>query len=76
MIKCYEFRNGLTVAELKDLLSDWPEVDEDGNPCEVWVANGCYSNVVTHVAPLNIRQGESREWADIILDVSASKAAK
>ena len=37
-----QFTNGMTVANLKKLLADWPETDEDGNSCEVWLcgANG------------------------------------
>jgi hypothetical protein len=51
-----DFPNGLTVKELKELVKDWPEVDEFGEPCEVWVETSQgYSNVVKSVTTLNKR---------------------
>lgn len=39
---------GLTVIELKQLLSDWPEKDANGEPYEVWIEDsiGCSSPVM------------------------------
>lgn len=31
------FRNGMTVRALKDLVRDWPETDDRGDPTEVWI---------------------------------------
>lgn len=49
-----EFPNGLTVRELKALIADWPEVDDEGNEAEVWIEDECgLSNIVKQVWPLN-----------------------
>jgi hypothetical protein len=32
------FEHGMTVAQLKELVRDWPETREDGTPTEVWVS--------------------------------------
>lgn len=67
-----EFPNGLTVAELKALIADWPETDANGEPCFVWIGSGatCASNAVTTVWPLNHRYSEDgkTEWAEILLE--------
>ena len=34
------FKTGLTVRELKEFIKDWPEIDSNGNPTEVWVEIG------------------------------------
>lgn len=64
-----EYPNGMTVAELKQLINGWPEADEYGEPCEVWVAgsNGL-SNQIKSSAPLNVRSNEddSLQWSDIL----------
>lgn len=65
------FFNGMTVKELKEAIKDWPEEDENGEPCEVWIGswNGC-SNQVRSLYPLNKRESEdgSKKWADVILE--------
>lgn len=64
------FNNGLTVAELKRIISDWSEINEDGEPCKVWLGDGRgLSNEVKEVTPLNLRRSEdgTKKWADIIL---------
>jgi hypothetical protein len=60
----------MTVAELKRLLADWPEVDEHGEDCEVWiVSRDGTSNVVHEAWPLNRRESEdgTKRWADLCL---------
>lgn len=48
------FKNGLTVRELKELIKNWPEVDEHGDEAEVWVEDEYgISNPVRSVWPLN-----------------------
>lgn len=65
-----DFPSGMTVAELKALVRYWPETDEHGEPCEVWVcdAHG-NSNQVRMATPLNMRQSEEGClcWADFML---------
>jgi DNA polymerase sigma len=67
-----QFPHGLTVKQLKDLIKDWPEVDEMGDPCEVWLGtlNG-YSNICTEVSSLNLcsfTDGTvAKESADLLL---------
>jgi hypothetical protein len=70
-MKQHGFPNGLTVAELKRLVADWPEVDEHGDPFAVWLGCGHgTSNVVTEVWPLNGRENEdgTKRWADLLLE--------
>ena len=62
------FPNGLTVKELKAIVKDWAETDENGDPTEVWIETGrCLSSVVTEVGHLNM----SENSADLILSSSA-----
>lgn len=51
------YPSGLTVKELKDKISTWPEVDEGGEPTQVWMETGwCLSSPVMEVWPLNLRE--------------------
>lgn len=63
------FPNGLTVAELRSVLMAWPDTDEYGQPCEVWLetADGL-SNAVKEVSPLNVHfsEGGSPISSDLI----------
>ena len=48
------FENGITVKELKELLKDWPETNDLGDPSELWITTSeGYSNPVKTVTPLN-----------------------
>lgn len=61
-----KFPNGMTVAELKAMVHDWPETDEYGEPCEVWLCDGQgFSNQARTATPLNKRQSEdgTKLWA-------------
>lgn len=50
----YDFEKGLTVAEFKKLIADWPETDIDGEPTEVWISTGVnLSSPVVEVSQLN-----------------------
>lgn len=69
MIGMTRFKNGLTVKELKEIIKDWPEERDDGDPCEVWIGDGFgLSNQVHLVSPLNKRANDDQEWADFILE--------
>lgn len=62
------FDNGLTVAELKRLIADWPETNEDGDPTEVWISrNEFESNPVYEVSPLNVKVHDDGEKSFDIL---------
>ncbi|MDD5370831.1 MAG: hypothetical protein PHQ40_17250 [Anaerolineaceae bacterium] len=69
------YPDGMTVAELKALLRDWPETDEHGNPCSVLV---CDSDGISHpvsmAKPLTMRKSEdgSKVWADFMFGHNAS----
>lgn len=63
------FNNGLTVAELKKIVADWPDTDPQGNPCEVWVGHDGGGNQVHEVSRLNYRKEGDDEWADLLLGV-------
>ena len=70
-LRLHFFQNGMTVAELKELLINWPDTDEYGDPCEVWIGDSQgLSNPVFRAEPLNKRQNEdgSKLWADLILE--------
>jgi len=30
----------MTIKELKEILKDWPDIHEDGEPTEVWIETG------------------------------------
>ena len=69
-VKIYIFPNGMTVAELKAIIRDWPETDEHGNPCEVWLGkSGGLSNQARKAEPLNHRRSEdsNKVWTDFML---------
>lgn len=64
------FLEGMTVKELKEIIKDWPEVNSEGEPTEVWVgnANGT-SNPVYSAASLNKHTLEDgTPTADFILE--------
>ena len=68
------FPDGMTVAELKELVRKWPETDEYGDPCEVWLGDAQgLSNQAKRAGALNRRQNEdgSKIWADFILEHDA-----
>jgi hypothetical protein len=68
------YENGMTVRELKELILDWPETDENGDPCEVWLCDGKgISNQAKKASSLNARESEdgSKKWADCCLSHDA-----
>lgn len=67
------YSNGLTVKELKDIVKDWPECNEYGDPCEVWIGDSTtgFSNQVKEVIPLNKREFDEEPdkfYADLLLE--------
>lgn len=65
-----DFPNGMTVTELKEMVRDWPETDEFGEPCEVWLCDRQgLSNQAIMATPLNMRQSgdKTKVWADFML---------
>ena len=65
-----QFTKGLTVRDLKRIIKDWPEEDENGELTEVWVGNlDGFSNVVIELSSLNKRTGDNgEEWSDLLLE--------
>lgn len=44
----------MTIKELKEILQDWPEFDEHGEPYEVWMMTGrSLSSLVVDAIQLN-----------------------
>jgi len=39
-LSLYEYPQGMTVRELKELIRDWPEEDEFGNETDVFIETG------------------------------------
>ena len=73
-LQAFDFPNGMTVAALKEILRDWPETDEHGDPCEVWSCDSRgMSNPVILATPLNMRQSDDglKRWADLMLEHGA-----
>lgn len=69
-----EYRNGMTVKELKELIRDWPEEDWQGDPTGVWIETGRnLSSPVTCAGMLNHRIDDEtgKEWSDFILESDA-----
>ncbi|GAG24223.1 unnamed protein product [marine sediment metagenome] len=68
-----DFDNGMTVRELKEMIKDWPEVDQYGEDREVWIETGrSLSSQVVTAGPLNLREdGEGNVSADIIFGSNA-----
>ena len=71
-----DFDNGMTVRELKEIIKDWPETNQYGEDCEVWVETGKnLSSPVTTAGPLNLREDDNGNVsADFILESSAFDA--
>jgi len=63
-IKLEQFKNGMTVKDLKRIVKDIPENNYYGYPYEVWIGNiNGTSNVVHEICPLN----PDKHGSDIIL---------
>lgn len=70
-MKIQLFENGMTVADLKRIIADWPETDDEGEPCEVWLGSGNgYTNQAIVAIPLNVRSNEdgSKQWGDLLIE--------
>jgi hypothetical protein len=66
----YEFKNGMTVKELKEIIKDWPEMDKYGDPTEVWVGhNDNLSSPVRELWILNHDKCDGQESADLLLKI-------
>ena len=63
-------RSGVTVAELKKYIADWPETNRDGEPTEVWVRDGDgYSHPCGVVYPLNVRtMDDGSKTSDLLFE--------
>lgn len=54
------FPNGLTVKELKELIKDWPETDEFGDPTVVTISgNEFIDERVLSVWPVSVRTDDN-----------------
>jgi len=56
MIKALVNKNGITIKQLKELVKDLPEQDENGEDFEFWVMNtdgSSMSNVAKSIMQLN-----------------------
>lgn len=64
-----EFVNGMTVRQLKEVVKNWPEINEyTGDECEVWIGTGGTSNPARYLFPLNRREDDGKVSADILLE--------
>jgi len=47
-------RTVMTVKQFKEVVSQWPELDSNGEPSEVFMTSGCFASTpVVEVLPLN-----------------------
>ena len=54
-----EYKKGLTVKELKNIIKDWPDEDSNGTLNEVWIETGQnLSSIVYEVVKLNKFHGD------------------
>ncbi len=61
----FRAKDGLTLAELKAIIKDLPDVRENGEPFEVWIETSPWiSSQVRLVSSLNLRD----DGCDILLD--------
>jgi hypothetical protein len=71
-MKIQEFPSGMTVKDLKESIKDWPEFDENGDPCEVWIETmDGRSNQASGICLLNKRMRDNGDFtaADVLLCV-------
>lgn len=67
IVKIFDFDDVLTVKQLKDILSNWPETRSNGSPTEVWINRGDNkSSPLQQIWPLD--KGDDGT-ADILFDV-------
>lgn len=66
----HNFKNGLTVRELKEIVKEWPDLNPaTGEECEVWIGDKEGTSSQCHsVWPLNIRDHDGEFSADFLLD--------
>ncbi len=54
--------NGLTVSQLKDIIKNWPEFDDNNNPIQVFIVNDeGYGVPVTHVNASQVSETDNRQ---------------
>ncbi len=65
----YENREGLTIAQLKSIVANWPELDNSGAPLRVYLSAAHPNDLLCRAAPINLRVSEdnTRQWADLLL---------
>ena len=65
----FENREGIAVTDLKAVLANWPDLDNNGTPNRVYLSVGGETTLVCRLAPVNTRVSEdgNREWADLSL---------
>jgi hypothetical protein len=66
-----EFKNGMTVKELREIVSSWPLYDaHTGEESTVWVSLEVgSSDQVKGVCPLNYRVNDGHISADLLLEI-------
>lgn len=60
----YTYPQGMTVAQLKEIVKSWPDLDRNGEPCTVWVVDESgLSNDVNGASPLDFREDGTADLA-------------
>jgi hypothetical protein len=55
IVRVFNFKNGMTVRDLRNVLSHWPDKDENGEEYQVWIETGwCLTSQVKEIWPLNV----------------------
>ena len=60
----------MTIKDLKELIKDWPEIDSNGLPTEVWLESGdMLSSACMQYSKLNVRTKEDgTDCYDLLLE--------
>lgn len=65
MRKAFFNFNGVTVRELKDILSQLPDTDENGEPYTIWIGNG---NGMSNQVALVLALDKKQNGCDVLLE--------
>jgi hypothetical protein len=69
MLEMKDYKNGMTVRELRVIVRDWPLYNAyTGEECEVWIRVEGLSNQVKTVCPLTRRTNDGHISADLLLE--------
>lgn len=73
----FENSAGITVHDLKRLIKKWPETNDMGEPCKVWIETGRgLSSQAMRGCALDVRKYNGEYSADLLLESDAFEDEK